>query len=91
MLDCYNKGSYNRSYMKALRDLLCQRQWHLANLLREDFNIRESMISKIEQKWASQDLIDRYAEIMAKLIEESEHEEAVKDIMRSLLKVWKEA
>lgn len=84
------KEQYTRSYMHALRALLGLNLYTIVRYFQDDRVIRESQVSTIEGKTGLNYLWDQYAELYKPLIEKSNHTEEVKEIMRNLLKVWKE-
>ena len=81
----------NRSYMKALRDLLGLNQYTVVRSLQDPRIIRESEVSAIEGKIGYEYLWGIYASYYTLLIEESGHKEYIKELMRILLKTWIEA
>ena len=81
----------NRSYMKALRDLLGLNQYTVIKYMQEERLIRESQVSAIEGKIGYKEFWDTYASYFKPLIEDSGHTETIKEIMRTLLKTWEEA
>ena len=81
----------NRSYMKALRDLLGLNQYTVVKHMQDERIIRESEVSAIEGKIGYKHLWDAYAAYFRPLIEDSEHTETIKEVMRTLLKTWIEA
>ena len=81
-----------RSYMKALRDLLGLNQYTTLRLMDDARIIRESEVSAIEGKIGYSHLWEVYASFFDSLIEEEkDHTEKVKEIMRELLKTWRES
>ena len=81
----------NRSYMKALRDLLGLNQYTVVKQLQDERIIRESEVSAIEGKIGYKHLWDTYASYFKPLIETSGHSEVIKEVMKTLLKEWEEA
>lgn len=82
---------FKRSYMAALRALLNLNQYTLVRLINDDRIIRECEVSVIEGKIGLKPLWSVYSDKVAELIDESNHNESVKNIMRNLLKQWIEA
>lgn len=80
-----------RSYMKAIRDLLGLGQYTVVRMMKDERVIRESEVSVIEGKIGYKYLWKTYADFYRPLIESSEHCDAVKNVMRTLLRTWEEA
>lgn len=91
IMDYSLQSEKNRSYMRAIRNLLGLNQIDVVRGLQDDRVIRESEVSQIEGKTGYNHLWYIYASYFAMLIEESGHTETVKEVMRVLLKEWKEA
>lgn len=87
------QAEINRSYMKAIRALLNIGQYHIArDMKRSDLGIiRESTVSMIEGRIGNMEQADDYYAHINRLIERSEQSESVKEIMRMLLKEWRES
>lgn len=81
----------NRTYMKAIRELLGFGQYHVVRHMDDSRLIRESEVSAIEGKIGYAYLWPVYARFIRQAIEESDHQESVKKIMRDLLKIWEES
>ena len=82
----------NRSYMRALRELLGLTQYAVVRHIKDDRMIRESQVSVIEGKIGYEDLWPLYASYYRPLIEaDNGHTETIKELMRTLLKTWEEA
>lgn len=81
----------NRSYMKAIRDLLGLNLYTVVQQIEDERIIRESEVSAIEGKIGYKPLWNTYASYFKPLIEGSEHSEEIKEVMRTLLKKWEEA
>ena len=84
----YGEVNLNRSYMKAIRDLLQLNQYDIVRLTKEERLFRESQVSAIDAKIGYNELWNEYADLYGKLILESKHEEDIKVIMTTLLCKW---
>lgn len=80
----------NRSYMKALRDLLGLNQYTVVKHIQDERIIRESQVSAIEGKIGYEYLWSTYASYFKPLIEDSGHTETIKEVARTLLRTWEE-
>lgn len=86
------QADINRSYMKALRDLLGLKQYSLLRLMDDARIIRESQVSVIEGKVGLDYLWPVYADYMRALIgAEKDQPKDIIVIMMMLLKKWEES
>ena len=81
----------NRSYMKAIRALMGYGQYTVVRKMRDQRIIRESEVSVLDGKIGLNHLWEAYGNYYEREINDSELDDNIKEVMRTLLDTWRRA
>ena len=81
----------NRSYMKAIRALMGYGQYTVVRKMKDPSIIRESEISVLDGKIGLKHLWETYGNYYEREINDSELDDDIKEVMRTLLEAWRRA
>ena len=81
----------NRSYMKAIRALMGYGQYTVVQKMKDHRIIRESEVSVLDGKIGLNHLWETYGNYYEREINDSELDDNIKEVMRTLLDTWRRA